>query len=131
MKQSIQKGKTLVIAIIAAVLILSLINITVIGTLVSEPPTIEDAIRFLLSIALCYFLYQGQGWARWVLGVLLALGGFAAIPSFFLLFQVSFLGAVWLLIMGISYLGCSWFLLRSPEVKSFLAYRRARQVRSS
>jgi hypothetical protein len=35
---------------------------------------IEDMVRFALQCGLCFALYRGQRWARWVLGALLAAG---------------------------------------------------------
>lgn len=35
---------------------------------------IEDIVRFALQCALCFALYRGKRWARWILGGLLAAG---------------------------------------------------------
>lgn len=33
-------------------------------------PEIKDVIRFLLNCVLCWFVWKGANWARWVVGVL-------------------------------------------------------------
>ena len=36
-------------------------------------PDIKDVGRFLLNCALCWFLWKGANWARWIMGVLAVL----------------------------------------------------------
>lgn len=36
-------------------------------------PDVKDVGRFLLSCTLCWFLWKGANWARWIMGVLAAL----------------------------------------------------------
>ena len=59
-------AQKLVIAIIAGFLVLSL------ASWLPGPET-KDVVRFLLIVLLCWFLWRGAGWARWVLGVLAAI----------------------------------------------------------
>ncbi|MBD2092544.1 hypothetical protein H6F67_22095 [Microcoleus sp. FACHB-1515] len=133
MNSAVQKGKTLVTTIIGVVIAVSVVNGLITNALIPAQPAseiVKDGIRFVLTIALCYFLYQGQGWAKWVLGILLALGGFLSIPAALLVLNASFLGAIWLLVMGAVYLATSWILLRSPEIKAFQSAQRAARSKS-
>lgn len=132
MNSTAQRGKMLVLIIIAAVIGVSLINSVVTSTLLPNQPvseTVKDGIRLALTLLLCYFLYQGHGWAKWVTGVLIGLGGFLAIPGALLVIRYSLLGALWLLMMAAIYLTASWILLRSSEIKAFQSAQRAGQAR--
>lgn len=132
MNSSAQKGKSLVIAIIVTIVSVSLMNSFFTNLINPNQPfaeIVKDGIRLALTFLVCYFLYQGHGWAKWVLGVLAALGGFVAIPGALLVIRFSLLGAFWLLVMGAIYLAASWVLLRSPEVKAFQSSQRAARSR--
>lgn len=125
---STQKGQTLVISVIAIVILVSLLNLVGMAAIAPTQNTAKDGVRLVLTVSMCMFLYQGYGWARWVLGVLLGLGGLVAIPGALLVLTTSFFGALWILAIGVLYLGCAWVLLRSPEIKAFLAAQRAKRV---
>ena len=38
-------------------------------------PEVKDYVRTSLNVILCSFILKGHNWARWVMGVLLGLGG--------------------------------------------------------
>lgn len=59
--------KTVVLIIIGGTLLFSLSSWV-------TAPEIKDVVRFVLTCALCYFLYSGKNWARLVLGALLGVG---------------------------------------------------------
>ncbi|MBD1995054.1 hypothetical protein H6G00_00220 [Leptolyngbya sp. FACHB-541] len=97
----------------------------------SSQPSPSNMIRaglgWAVPVVLCYFLYQGQGWAKWVLGVLLAT---YALPPFLVVLITIFcsvtlprliLRPVWILIPFVIQLIASWVLLRSPEIQAFLS----------
>lgn len=127
----IQEGRTQIIAVIVALIVTFLASQAISNTLSSDrstAETIQDGIVLALTIALCYFLYQGYSWARWMMAVLLALGASITIPFAAIAIRRSFVGPASLLIQSAIYLVISWFLLRSPQIEAFLSLSTYRAV---
>ena len=130
MDEQIRQGQKVVLAIIATTLLVSLTNIVVVLVVGGERPAPRDFGRFVLTALLCFFLYQGRSWVRWVLGGLLGLGAiFAAVAGLALLRQMPGAGSLWLLVLAILYGACSGMLFFSSSLKAFLAHQRAQHAR--
>lgn len=137
MNSDIQKGRTQVIAIIVTAIVTSLIGEVVTYFLPSDQSSsgmisidiISTGVAWALTVALYYFLYQGHGWAKWVLGVLLATFAFIGISFALTDTPFSYIRLASVLILSAIDLIVSWVLLRSPQIKAFLSSQRAEQSR--
>lgn len=124
----IQEGKTQAIAILVALIAVSLVSEVVQKYLDpdrSARETVQNGIGLALTIVLWYFFYQGYPWARWVMGALLAMSGLATIPVASVAIRSSFIGPASLLVTAAVYLIASWVLLRSPAIEAFLLFGHA------
>ena len=77
-EKEIKLGWMIVSGILGFVLLLSLLSVLM-PLLIGLPPTISSFVRFGLTLGLCWMVYQGRGWARFVLVALLLL---TALTSF-------------------------------------------------
>lgn len=82
-----------------------------------------QVVRFLLTVGLCWWLYQGSILAKWIMVVLMSAGGVLALMALFAnsILVVAFSGG-----MAVLYLTFVVVLLTSPNVAAFLAYQRNR-----
>lgn len=78
---------------------------SIIRTLIREQPGKErttslliDDVQLIVASVLCYFIYQGQAWARLTLGVLSVVAGLVNIPFATIALRSAFIGPAWLLI---------------------------------
>ncbi|MBD3886900.1 hypothetical protein IFO70_35300 [Phormidium tenue FACHB-886] len=133
MNSAIQEGRTWVIAIIVAVIFSSLI-----GEVTTDFPfnrsssdIILTGVGWALVVVPCYFLCQGHGWAKWVLGVLLAISAFINIPLALIAIRSLFVSSALGLIPAAIDLISSWVLLGSPQIKAFSSSQRTELVISS
>ena len=69
---SLRTGRMLVIAVIA----ISRLNEVVVSLIDFDSFSFG---RFLATVLLLYLLYEGYGWARWLIGALLGLAGLGEI----------------------------------------------------
>jgi hypothetical protein len=78
---------------------------------------IKDVVRSSLVVALCVFLFLGHSWARWVVGVLSAMG---AVLSLLLLgsIQATFNQLAPLILVGLFYVFAAYVLLNPNKLKS-------------
>ena len=135
MNSAIQEGKIQVIAIIVAVIFSLLLHrvIVAIHPLDGHSRSLSGitilGVQWALTVVLCYFLYQGHGWVKWVLGVLLATSALPGLLLVLMSISYSVHRFNWLLIPFIIQLIASWVLLRSPQIKAFLSSQRAEQSR--
>lgn len=120
------RGKKIVIGIIALTL---LIDVTTIATNIlvfamngnighSTQEVVTGLIRLLLEIGISYNLYKGHNWAKWVLVVLLSLGGLLS------LFLVLATFSILMLFLGIAYIAMTVTLIASKSLKEFMRYQR-------
>lgn len=120
-----------VLAVIAISIVLSMLAIAFYILTVGGDKIPQQVFRRGLTMLLCFFLYQGQGWARWVMTGLFALGSVYGLVTAFTLFALGIaFGAIVMLVMSILYLGCGLTLLLSSSVAAFLAYQRMSYVRA-
>ena len=61
-------AKSIVVSIIAVILVLSIFSWF-------PSPETKDIVRFFLNCVLCWFLFKGKNWARWIMVILLTLAG--------------------------------------------------------
>ncbi|MGG6298168.1 hypothetical protein ACQ4M4_27560 [Leptolyngbya sp. AN02str] len=86
----------------------------------NTPLDLRQGIRFALTLLLCFALFQGCNWARWVSGALLGVGCLGAVVAGILLLQTTPL-AVALFFLGQIYAGCACILFVVPSVCQFFA----------
>jgi len=60
-------ARKIILALIAGFLVLSLLSWL-------PWPDAKDVVRSFLNALLCWFLWRGAGWARWLMGVLAVIG---------------------------------------------------------
>ena len=134
LEEEIQKGRTIIVDIIVAIIITTLNTSLIVAAsynLLFEPTILLiHIIRFLLTIFLLWLLYKGYNWARWVNIVLFTLAG--AFTVFFGLelltksFIVTDIFGLLMLIMSVAYLGSAGFLLFSSNVTTFLNHQKSK-----
>lgn len=80
-------------------------------------------VRLQLTVILCYFLYRGSKFAKWIAVVLFTLGGAMAAP--FIIdnsLEVSIISGI----LAAIYLSFAWVLIWSERVNEFLDQQRRR-----
>ena len=114
-------GKKQLIAVIAIVIGVGIV-VSVLHTVIIGPQKLLAHIaRLCITVTLCYCLYQGHAWARWLSVGLFGLGGALSLlsgirrPSAFML------------LMGTAYLICVLILTFSQSLSAFLQEQRARR----
>ncbi len=116
---SARQGKRLVGAVVAALVISTILFAAGSMIVAHTAPTLLDVLRFLVLLVLCYFLLGGKLWARWsvvvllgVVGVLGAAGTTLAMP---------YPGAYASLTLSVIYLACAVVLARNRHVSEHFA----------
>ncbi len=100
--------KRMVVPIIVGFLLIPLFSVLL-------QPDVKSGIRFAISATLCWFLYKGASWARWVMGVLCALGGLAS--AYFALAQSSSAAQFIFVVLMVFYLPSAFVLLTGAYLK--------------
>lgn len=132
------RGNKIIIGIIAIIL---LIDVVVLASSVSlyalsgnigyaTPKIVQGLIRLLLEIGISYNLYKGNNWAKWVLVVLLALGGLISLVSVIPIFSVITIFGVVYFLLGIVYVVICVILIASRSVKEFMRYQKVGDISS-
>ncbi|GAA5501332.1 hypothetical protein Dxin01_01064 [Deinococcus xinjiangensis] len=116
-EKEIKLGWMIVSGILGFVLLLSLLSVLM-PLLIGLPPTISSFVRFGLTLGLCWMVYQGRGWARFVLVALLLL---TALTSF-LGAGVGGLLSTILITLGVLYLLGGLGLFAIPAVNRYFEY---------
>jgi len=124
--ETIIKGKRLVIGIIALVLLIDIITIVVTASVyvsagdmgLALSKSVTGVIRFALEGVILFFLYKGHAWAKWLIAVLLFIGGLLSIVSMLAGIDIV------LLVGGVIHLVSGATLIFSFSVKSFLNSQR-------
>lgn len=111
-------GRWLVLAIIVASLSLSLLAIAAFNISGGPERLPRQIVRFFLTVGLCVFLYRGANWARWVAGILFALGGLGSLIGGVAVLTTSMAGLL-LFVMGLVYLASALILLFVPAVRAY------------
>ena len=124
-EDEIQRGRTIVVAIIVSTLTFSLLVAITYNLHFGPTKILIHIIRFLLAITLLWFLYKGYNWARWVNIVLFTMAGVFTILSGIEL-MTKFLFGLTMVIMSVVYLGSASFLLFSSNVTAFLNYQKSK-----
>ena len=129
MDEKAKRGRTIVFVFIAMFLLMSLTISLVKDLLIPPAPSTigNQVFRFILSVVLCWFLYDGRGWAKWILVCLLALGSmFGLVGAFSLLGKTSFAWIV--LTTSAIYAAWAFILALSPSVSAFMEFRNTLRV---
>lgn len=121
MNDDMRRGRFLVVFYSLLMLFISVYVIVTYVTLKGTDRLPTQVIRFLLTAALCFWLYRGNRLVKWTMVVCLGLGGSGAlihlIQNPWSVFSViASLAVVYLLFAGL--------LVFSPKVNAFLAYQR-------
>ena len=118
MNTATHPGRPYVIGVIVACLLVSLSSI-LLTNLASGPQNLgQQGIRLLLTIGLCFYLYQGRNWARWVAGILFGLAGLVGILGAFALLGQSVF-ALLPILLAVIYLVCMAVLFFVPIVRAY------------
>lgn len=120
--EEIQKGKKIVIVIIAVILLADIVTtvtlasmyLSVGNTLRAMSDGIQGIIRLAFTGVLLFFLYKGKKWAKIMMLILFLVASVIAFLSFDL----------FTIVLGIIYMGCCMTLIFSSSVKAFLAQQR-------
>lgn len=115
----------MVLAVIVASLTMSLLVIVLFNLGRGPERLPQQIIRFLLTAGLCVFLYRGANWARWVGGVLFALGALGSLLGGLALLSTSIAGVL-LLVMCLVYSASAVILLFVPTVRAYFGVDSAR-----
>lgn len=106
-------AKKIILSIIAATLVLSVLSWF-------PTPEPKDIGRLCINGILCWFLFKGKNWARWIFVVLLALGGVIGVfgitagPS-------GIEKSIVLLVMSVTYLASAGLLVFSKSIASYFS----------
>lgn len=111
------------------IVIVLLLDIALIGTLsllyifngnveMATYKLIEGSIRLFFTALLLFFVYKGNGWAKWISFVLFVMGGTYALISMIIVFNVLYM------IMALVYLTFSLTLTKYRSENDFFAYQR-------
>jgi peptidoglycan/LPS O-acetylase OafA/YrhL len=117
-----RNGRTIVLVFIILIL---LVSVGVIGLYVSAFGTTRlpaQIVRFLLTAALCFWLYQGSMAAKWIMVILLGLGGLLALANVSSDNPVAFAFGAGLATV---YLSFAVVMVASSSVNAFLAHQRS------
>jgi hypothetical protein len=126
MNESERAGRQMLVAVIAGVLGFSVTSIVLFNIAVGSHELPTQIIRFSLTCVLCFFLYRGHQWARWVVAVLLIVAALGVLPTLKLL-GVNVTLHPLIVLMIAFYLSAAGLLLFSSKIKSFLAEQKARR----
>lgn len=119
-----KKGRVVVLVIVWGTLFLSA---CVIGAYVAVKGTDRlpaQAVRFVLTAGLMWWLYRGSPTAKWITVVLFGLAGLAGLASLFLNHRMAILVGTKL---GALYLSFVVTLVTSSPANAFLEYQRSGQ----
>lgn len=119
MDSSIAKGKGMLMVIIGIMLGISLISVI----FFSSDKMITGIVRFILTGLLCYFLYQGRSWAKWVTAVLMLISAAIGLLGALAILIKPLLG-LYSLMMAIAYGISGIVLIVSKSVNEFMGYQR-------
>ncbi len=106
-------GKKSVISIIVAILVLSALSWF-------PSPDSKDIGRFFLNGVLCWFLFKGKNWARWIFVVLLVAAGVVGIFGI-ISGQNKIDKSIVLLAMSTTYLASAGLLVFSKSIASYFS----------
>jgi hypothetical protein len=124
MQAQTETGRRLVLAVIVATLTLEVLAIVAFNTVQGPQSLPQQIVRFFLTVGLCVFLYRGANWARWVAGILYALGGLGSLVGGVATLTTTMAG-LGLLIMGIVYVASAVILFFVPTVRAFFGAGKA------
>ncbi|OPX42130.1 hypothetical protein CLHUN_40360 [Ruminiclostridium hungatei] len=124
--ESIEKGKKLVTSIIILILLIDIFTIAITSSIYAVSGMMSDAtykimqgiFRLLLEGLILFFLYKGHKWAKWLMIVLLFIGGLFSLITFITSFSII------ILLMGIVYIVIGIILTTSKSVKLFLEFQK-------
>lgn len=123
MKASVKKGKNIVIGIICILLGVELLTILLYFFSIGSGKIGTQVVRVLLTGALCFFVYNGQNWAKWVTVVLMAIAALTGLIGTLSVMVYPLLGAI-SFIYFIIYTTVVILLLAPKSVKEFMEHQR-------
>lgn len=119
-------GRSLVLAVIVASLSLSVLVIVAFNIGRGPERLPQQIVRFFLTVGLCVILYRGANWARWVAGILFALGGLGSLIGGVASLSTSIMAGLLLVVMGLVYLASAVILLFVPAVRAYFGVGNAK-----
>ncbi len=116
------RGRTIVIAIIAWYFLTDIFTL-LLGLGSRGLLTGIALVGMVVEFALFYFLYTGQDWARWVMGLLSLLLALFGWWTGFNIRDLNLAGILVFLCLGSSFLLAAGLLFLSPDVREYFAKR--------
>jgi hypothetical protein len=126
--QDARTGEKLVVTLISATLLLSACVIAWRSLPPGAGRLSTSVIGFLITCLLCFFLYRGREWARWICIVLFSISGIRGLihlASFGISIQNPFLGIAFAAIAF--YLFAAGVLVFSSSVRAYFAWRNVQR----
>lgn len=130
---TIAKGKRMLWVVFGLIIVMEVFSL--IEAIVTGDSLVQTIIRDLLTILLCYFVYQGYVWAKWVMFALMALAAVMdaiLIPVIFILigvvpgFEIFLLMLMALVSLGTT-LASAILLLASKSLNAFLQSQKQKR----
>lgn len=126
----VSKGKKTVWVIIGSIIFLSVADDVVFYLFFGSEKFSKTITRFILLLILTYYFYRGYSVAKWILSVLLVIGGLIGLLNGLKLLHTSLFG-IHPLSMGIFFIFSGFFILLSRNIRAFLMYQKSRNTGSS
>ena len=125
METRTERGRRLVLCVIAASLTISVFTIVAFNLRRGTERLPQQVVRLLLTVGLCVLLYRGANWARWAAGILFAVAGLASLLGGFRVLLNGVAGLP-LIAMGVVYVSSAAILLFVPAVRSHFGAGKAK-----
>ena len=119
-----RRGRTTVVAIIAWYLLTDLLAF-LLAARANGSQLVVTLSLLGVELVLFFFLYAGQGWARWGMILLSLLMGLFGFWTGFFIQRLNLAGILVFFCLGLSYLAAAGLLLFSPDVRAYLVQRRS------
>ena len=109
-------GNITILVVITILMLFSITTIVIYNLAVGSDRAEIQAFRFMLTCWMCWFLYHGRTWARWVTIMLLGIAVLSMIPTLEDFNLAKFPG-LYLLIMTLGYALAVSLLLGGPGIR--------------
>ena len=135
MGRSIEKGRLILHIIIVTIILSSITDDAIYNFLISSQRLSKDIVRFVLLLAVIYYLYKGFKWAKWILSILCILGGLVYLANGLNYIlngeNVNHMIGIFLLSFGIIFTLSGILILSSKNIRLFLTYQQERRKRAN
>jgi hypothetical protein len=123
----VSRGKKIIWIIIGSIIFLSVADDVIFYLFFGSEKFYKTIIRFILLLILLYCFYRGYSVAKWILSILLGLGGLMYLFNGAKLLQASQFG-IHLLLIGIFYIFFGIIIVLSRNIKAFLMSQKSKNA---